>query len=82
MSTIIFLTLHNYLLLIMNQDAIPWITEKWTPQSAGIKAVSFDRDSVEEFKQLQHEWHGAGSSAGRFTKALRDKYEVVPVIRV
>jgi len=45
----------------MSNDTIPWISEEWTPEKAGItNKYTLDNSIVEKFRKLLHDWHEAG----------------------
>jgi hypothetical protein len=57
------------------QDAIPWISEKWTPQSVNITNVQHvTENDVSGKRSSLDEWYHDGNSVGKFTGALSESY--------
>ena len=65
-----------------SKDPVPWISEKWTPESSGIVGVTrLSRDDVATKRKELQEWFEDGDSVGKFVGALHGKSETEDIYR-
>jgi hypothetical protein len=65
----------NILIVLRVQDQVPWISEKWTPQSVGITKVQhITAKDVSDKRVDLDDWYNDGNSVGKFTGALRQSF--------
>eukprot|EP00981_Chlorochromonas_danica_P002095 scaffold423_cov185-Ochromonas_danica.AAC.19 len=54
-----------------SKDAIPWISEDWTPEKAGITdRYTITPESAKSFRQKLSDWYDDGNSVSRFTNQV------------
>lgn len=53
-------------------DPIPWTSEQWTPEKAGITAEPYTitKEKALDFKKLMGDWYDDGNSVSRFTNQV------------
>jgi len=64
------------------QDAVPRISEDWTPEKSGIteKIPSLSAESVTAYKLLMEQWNGDGNSCSKFSSYYGGLYKVLPFV--
>jgi len=69
-----------------SSDPIPWTSEEWTPEKAGVKGESYviTKDKAQAFKKLMGDWYDDGNAVSRFTNQVYGgQYKVMkPVVRL